>query len=301
MPSKELQQVLQLIRERVSKDPQPIEVMRAEFEMNARMFKVAGEIRCETVRIGQLEAEWVIPPESIDGRVLLYLHGGGYVMGSINTHREMVSRICRAGALRGLIPAYRLAPEHPYPAALEDAVSVYRWLLAEGINPRRIVIAGDSAGGGLAIATLVTLRDKGYPLPAACVCISPWVDLEGNGESMTTRAGVDPIVQHEGILFMAKTYLSGADPRTPLAAPLYADLKDLPPMLIQVGTSEILLDDAKRLAARAKEAGMEVVLEIWDEMFHVWHFFSSLLPEGREAIDHIGQFIRRHTTCNCRA
>jgi epsilon-lactone hydrolase len=294
MSSKELREVLQLIRERVSKEPQPIETMRAEFETNAKMFKVAEEIRCEPLRIGHFEAEWVIPPESTDSRVLLYLHGGGYVMGSINTHREMVSRICRAGATRGLIPAYRLAPEHPYPAALEDAVSAYQWLLAEGWNPRRMLVAGDSAGGGLAIATLMTLREKGYPLPAACVCISPWVDLEGSGESMTTRASVDPIVQREGILFMAETYLGGADPRTPLAAPLYADLKGLPPMLIQVGTSEILLDDAKRLAAHAKEAGVEVVLETWDEMFHIWHFFASLLPEGREAIDHIGQFIRRY-------
>ncbi len=295
MPSKELQEVLQLIRERVSKEPQPIETMRAEFETNAKMFKVAEEIRCETVRIGQFEAEWITPPKSIDGRVLLYLHGGGYVMGSINTHREMVSRICRAGALRGLIPAYRLAPKHPYPAALEDAVSVYQWLLAEGQDPRQMVIAGDSAGGGLAVAALAALRDRGSPLPAACVCISPWVDLEGIGASIVTKADVDPIVQREGILFMAKTYLSGADPRTPFAAPLYANLRGLPPMLIQVGTSEILLDDAKRLAAHAKEAGVEVVLEIWDEMFHVWHFFASLLPEGREAIDHIGQFVRRYT------
>ena len=145
------------------------------------------------------------------------------------------------------------------------------------------------------MATLVTLREKGYQLPAACVCISPWVDLEGSGESMTTRAGVDPIVQREGILFMAETYLGGADPRTPLAAPLYADLQGLPPMLIQVGTSEILLDDAKRLAPHAKEADVEVLLETCDEMFHVWHFFASLLPEGREAIDHIGRFIRRYT------
>jgi epsilon-lactone hydrolase len=295
MPSKELREVLQLIRERVSKDPQPIETMRAEFEMNAKIFKVDEEVRFEAVRIGRLEAEWVILPESADRRVLLYLHGGGYVMGSINTHREMVSRICRAGAARGLIAAYRLAPEHPYPAALEDAVSAYQWLLDGGWDPRRMAVAGDSAGAGLAIAALVTLREKGRPLPAACVCISPWVDLEGRGESIVTKADVDPIVQPEGILFMAETYLGGADPRTPLAAPLYADLKGLPPMLIQVGTSEILLDDAKRLAAHAKEAGVEITLEIWEQMFHIWHFFASLLPEGREAINHIGQFIRRHT------
>jgi acetyl esterase/lipase len=295
MASKELEDVLRIISERVSKEAQPVEKMRAEFEANAKMFRVAEDIRCQSLLIGELRAEWVSPPEAADDRVLLYLHGGGYVMGSIDTHREMVSRISRAATARGLIVEYRLAPEHLYPAAVEDAISSYIWLLGEACNPRRTVIAGDSAGAGLTMATLVSLRDKGYPLPAASVCLSPWVDLEGMGESMVTKADVDPIIQREGILFMARAYLGGTDPRTPLAAPLYAGLKGLPPMLIQVGTSEILLEDAKRLASRAKEADVEVILEIWDEMFHVWHFFASLLPEGREAIDHIGRFIRQHT------
>lgn len=179
-------------------------------------------------------------------------------MGSINTHREMVSHISRAAEARVFIIDYRLAPEHPFPAAVEDSTAAFRWLLKEGFDPAKIVIAGDSAGGGLNIATLVALRDEGDLLPAASVCLSPWVDLEGLSQSMTTKAEVDPMVQRESLIKIGKAYLGNADARTPLAAPLYADLTGLPPMLIQVGTSETLLDDATRLAERAEEAGVNV-------------------------------------------
>jgi acetyl esterase/lipase len=193
-----------------------------------------------------------------------------------------------------LLIDYRLAPEHPHPAAVEDSTRAYRWLLETGSNPKRMAIAGDSAGGGLTVATLVALRDAGVPLPAAAVCLSPWVDLEGIGESMTTKAAVDPMVQREPLLRMASMYLAGQDPRTPLAAPLYADLRGLPPLLIQVGTAETLLDDSVRLAERARAAGVQVTLEPWEDMIHVWQAFAAMLPEGQQAIERIGEFLRQH-------
>jgi acetyl esterase/lipase len=208
----------------------------------------------------------------------------------------MISRLSRTAAARALAIDYRLAPEHPFPAAVEDATAAYRWLLSGGVDPAGVVIAGDSAGGGLTVATLVALRDAGDPLPAAAVCLSPWVDMEGLGESMTAKADVDPMIQRGEILEMAQAYLGEADPRTPLAAPLYADLTGLSPMLIQVGTAEVLLDDSIRLAERARAAGVDVTLEPWDDMFHVWQAFALLLPEGQQAIDRIGEFVRERLT-----
>ncbi len=237
----------------------------------------------------------VSTPAANPARVILYLHGGGYVMGSINTHRELGQRLSRAAAARVLLIDYRLAPEHPHPAAVEDATRAYRWLLSRGVSPSRLVVAGDSAGGGLTVATLLAARDSGLPLPAAGVCLSPWVDLEGVGESMTTKAAADPLVQRDGLRRMGALYLNGQDPRTPLASPLYADLSGLPPLLIQVGTAEALLDDSTRLAERAREAGVEVDLEPWDDMIHVWQAFAAVLPEGQQAIERIGQFIRERT------
>jgi acetyl esterase/lipase len=225
---------------------------------------------------------------------MLYLHGGGYVIGSLTTHRGLAGRLSQAAKARVLLIDYRLAPEHPFPAAVEDATAAYRWLLAHGCTPARLAIAGDSAGGGLTVATLVALRDAGQPLPAAGVCLSPWTDLEGLGESVTSKASADPIVQKEMLLRLASCYLGDADPRTPLAAPLYADLRGLPPLLVQVGTAEILLDDALRLAERAKAAGVAVTLEAWDDMIHVWQLFAPLLPEGQQAIARIGEFVQQH-------
>ncbi|MEW6298937.1 MAG: alpha/beta hydrolase [Thermodesulfobacteriota bacterium] len=267
--------------------------MRAVME-EMSMFPSAAETRCTPVDAGGVRAEWVAAPGAAEDRVVLYLHGGGYVMGSINTHRELAARLSRAAGARVLVLDYRLAPEHPFPAAVEDATAAYRWLLSQGIKPNRVVVAGDSAGGGLTLATLLALRDAKDPLPAAGVCISPWTDMEGAGASMTTRAKADPIVQKEMLLNMAKLYLGGKDPKTPLAAPLHADFRGLPPLLVQVGDAETLLDDATRVAERAKAAGVKVDLEVWDEMIHVWHLFAPVLPEGQQAIDKIGKFVREH-------
>ena len=224
----------------------------------------------------------------------MFLHGGGYIVCSVGTHRDMIARLSRYSGVRALGVDYRLAPEHPFPAAVEDATAAYRWMISSGIDPARVVIAGDSAGGGLALATLVALRDAADPLPAAAVCMSPWVDLEAIGESMITKADMDPFVSREMLWFMARQYLGDVAPRTPLAAPLYADLEELPPVLIQVGSAETLLDDATRIAKRAEAAGVEVSLDIWEDIIHGWQIFAPFLPAGQQAIESIGSFIRQH-------
>lgn len=293
MASRELTALVHLLTSRPIPEDATIADRRQGFDLLAAKFPTAPDITCEQVDAAGVPAAWVVAPGAESGPVLLYLHGGGYVIGSINTHRDLAGRLSRAAAARVLLIDYRLAPEHPYPAAVEDATAAYHWLLRNGATPARTVIAGDSAGGGLTIATLVALRDAGEPLPAAGVCLSPWVDLEGIGASMTTRASVDPMVQRPGLLWFAGLYLGGANPRTPLAAPLYADLHGLPPLFIHVGTAETLLDDATRLAERAKAAGVDVTIEVWEEMIHVWHLFAAMLPEGQQAIEGVGAYIRQ--------
>lgn len=294
MASPELQGVLAMLKAQpVDGGGGTIEEQRAGIDALATMFPLPVDVDLEKLTVAGITAEWLTPPGSGDA-VVLYLHGGGYVIGSIASHRELAARIARSSSARALIIDYRLAPEHPFPAAVDDAVAAYRWLLEEGTNPARIAISGDSAGGGLTIATLVALRDMGTPLPACAVPMSPWVDLEGIGESMTTNDAIDPMVHKPGLDQMAAAYLNGADPRTALAAPLYADLHGLPPLLIQVGTAETLLDDSRRLAANARAAGVEVTLEECEELFHVFQAFPAL-PEALAATDRIGSFIRKHT------
>ena len=222
---------------------------------------------------------------------VLYLHGGGYAIGSAKSHRHLAVAIAKAAGTRALLVDYRRAPEQPFPAAVEDAVASYRWLLATGQAAQRVVAAGDSAGGGLTVAMLLALRDAGTALPAAGVCISPWVDLTCSGLSYQTKAASDPMVTREGVARMAAWYLAGADPKTPLASPLYADLRGLPPLLVHVGSEEVLLYDARQLAAQASAAGVEATLEIWPEMVHVWHWFLGMLDEAQRDVDRIGEFV----------
>jgi acetyl esterase/lipase len=295
MASQALQMIVHMLTSRSWPENPSVEEMRSGFEALASKFPLSPDITFTAVDAGGIPAAWSVAPGVDSGRVILYLHGGGYVIGSIHTHRDLAGRLSRAAAARVLSIDYRLAPEYPFPAAVEDATAAYGWLLAQGIAPGRMVIAGDSAGGGLTVATLVALRDAGTPLPAAGVCLSPWTDLEAIGESMTTKAQSDPMVQREGLVQMASLYLNGADPRTPLAAPLYADFSGLPPLLVQVGTAETLLDDATRLAERAKTAGVDITLEPWEDMIHVWQIFAPMLPEGQQAIARIGDYVRQHT------
>jgi monoterpene epsilon-lactone hydrolase len=295
MASSELQVIIDAFRSRPNMADLSIEEQRAQMESNLTQFELPTDVHCEPIDAGGIPAEWITTPGVNTERVICYLHGGGYVLGSINTHRELASRLSRAAKARVLILDYRLAPENPFPAALDDSTAAYRWLLSVGVNPARLVIAGESAGGGLTVATLVALRDAGEPLPAAGICLSPWVDLECLGESMVTKAEIDPVVTRDLVLALAKAYLGDTDPCTPLASPLYADLTGLPPLLIQVGTAECLFDDAMRLADRARAAGVDVTLEPWDDMIHMWHMFAAILPEGQQAIDRIGEFIREHT------
>jgi acetyl esterase/lipase len=290
-----LQQLESLIQKlkAVPVDP-TASIGRRRGAMEKAAFRLDSDCTAEPVTAGGVPGEWVSAPGADPGRNVLYLHGGGYTIGSIKTHRCLAGWVSRAAKARVLIIDYRLAPEHPFPAAVDDSLAAYRFMLDSGVNPARTVVAGDSAGGGLAVAALLAIRDAKLPLPAAAVCLSPWVDMEGTGESMKTKADVDPMVG-PNLADMAKAYLGGKDPRTPLASPLYADLKGLPPMLIQVGTAEVLLDDSSRLAQRAREAGVEVVYEPWENMIHVWQIFVPMLDESKQAVARIGEYIRSKT------
>lgn len=247
---------------------------------------------------GGLPALRLIVPASRPDRHILYLHGGGYTFGTPGHYRDFFWRIANATGARLLCPEYRLAPEHRFPAAVDDAVCAYRWLLAEGADPKRIAVMGDSAGGGLTFCTLLRLRDEGVPLPAAAVGLSPWTDLATTGPSMAANAKSDPMLVPHQARFFARCYLGDADPRNPYASPLYGDLAGLPPSLIQVGGDEILLDDSVRMAERLRAAGCHVDLEVWPRMPHVWQLFARIVPEGRRAIDQIGKFVRRMTSAD---
>ncbi len=293
MASPQLQQALDMFKEMGAKMAEAKDIN----DIRAIMIEAQAPagVTCTPVDAGGVSAEWSVADGVDQGKVILYVHGGGYVMGSAGSHRDMTGRLSQAAGARVLSLNYRLAPEHPFPAPVDDSVAAYRWLLGQGIQASNIAIAGDSAGGGLALAALIAIRDAGEPMPATGIGISPWVDMEGTGESMATRAAVDPVVQKEGLLDMAKLYLGGADPKDPLAAPLHADLSGLPPLLIQVGDAETLLDDSTRITERARKADVDVTLKIWDEMPHVWHLFAPILPEGQQAIEEIGTFFKEQT------
>ena len=272
-----------------------VEEFRVWYERFTGQFELPEDAVFEQVGAGGVSAEWISTPGVSEDRVVMYLHGGGYMIGSMRTHRSPLSYLSRVSYARVLGLNYRLAPEHPFPAAVEDSVAAYRWLLAEGISPNRIAIGGDSCGGGLTIATLVALKYFGDPLPAAGISHSGWTDLAHTGDTFLTKAEVDPLIDKEMLEGMAAAYLGDRSRTTPLASPYYADLRGLPPLLVQVGTAEVLLDDSVRFADRAKEAGVDVTLEVWDDMPHVWQAFASFLPEAREALEHCGQFVLKHT------
>ena len=297
MSREQLTKLVGLLRERQASRPTPMLVgpMRAGMELLGSNFAPPKDCVAERVFVPTTSAEWVHAPGASAARVVLYLHGGGYVQGSPHTHRNLAYQLSKQADARVLVLDYRMAPEHPFPAAIDDAVSAWRWLLEAGCDPDHMTIAGDSAGGGLTVSTQVQLRNLGLPLPATSVCISPWVDLQGSGESIVTKADVDPMIDKSILDWFAHHYLAGANARAPLASPMYADLRGLPPMLIQVGSAEALLDDANRLAAAMAAAGSEATLRVWEDMVHVWHLFQPMLSEADEALAEAGSWINSRT------
>jgi monoterpene epsilon-lactone hydrolase len=248
-----------------------IEVRRTDIDARGRQFTIQKETLIEEVSAGGVAAEWTMTKDADPDRAILYLHGGGYVIGSLDSHRHLAAEIGRAAGIRTLAIDYRLAPEHQYPAAVDDTISAYRYLLDRGFKPSKIALAGDSAGGGLVVGAMLAIRATGLELPGCGWCISPWVDMEALGNSFVDRSETDPTVQKAGILDMARQYLGKSDPRSPFAAPIYGEMRGLPPLLIQVGAAETLLDDAICLARTAGAADVMVDLQIWPEMIHVWH------------------------------
>jgi acetyl esterase/lipase len=294
MASPQLDSIIQLLKSRPIRGDASFEEVRAEFEQVASIYPVDPAVKREKADANGVSGEWITAPGISGETTMLYIHGGGWTIGSVNTHARLVGNISAAADVRAFSIDYRLAPEHPFPAGLDDCITAYKWLLDQGVSPARLVIAGDSAGGNLTLVSLVRLRDEGLPLPAAAVCLSPATDFAQTGESYTTRREADPMIQPDGMPKVREAYLPGRDPKDPLISPLYADLSGLPPMLIQVGDAEVLRDDSTQFAARAKAAGVDVTLEVWDEMIHVFQFFAPLLPEGTEAIAKIGAFVKGH-------
>lgn len=269
-----------------------VEELRREVEESAARFgKVPAGIEVTSVAIADRMADYIVPAGAAKDRLMLYFHGGGYVMGSVPAHRSIVAKFVKNTGVGALLFDYRLAPEHPYPAALEDAVAAYRFLLDQGVSPARIVFVGDSAGGGLCLATLLAVRDRGIPLPAGAVALSPWTDLKLTGESYKRR---DPVAPDGSAMVYSKYYAGDNDPGLPYISPLYGDLHGLPPLLIYVGGTEAMLDDSTSFAAKAAADGVDVTLRVGDGMVHCYPVLAPLFPEATQAMAEICAFIQTH-------
>lgn len=268
-----------------------LEKERREWEDEARGTPLIEGVSIKSMDAGGLHCEWVRAAGADRAKVLLFVHGGGFTAGSCVTHRDLASRLSAASGLSALVPDYRIAPEHPFPQGLEDVISAYRWLLASGVGTKQLAVAGDSAGGNLALAALISLRDSGEPMPAAVALLSPWVDLTLTGESMISRESVDIGVTKVGLMRSRALYIGSQDEADRLVSPLFADLSGLPPMLIHVGDAEILLSDSERLAEKAHDAGVDAILKVWPNMRHVFQGDAATVPEAQQAIDEIGAFL----------
>jgi epsilon-lactone hydrolase len=271
----------------------PLDELRLMFEPWGDVTAEPGGVDYIETNAGEVPALWAVPKGCAEDRVVLCMHGGGYVTASMYTHRKIYGHLAKAIGCRALILHYRRAPEWVHPAAVDDAVTGYRWLLDQGISPRHIALTGDSAGGALAVTTLLRAREHSLPMPVATMPLSPWVDMEVTGETLISNREKDALVQKEIVEVMAATFLGeGGDRRDPLGNPLYADLKGLPPMYIQVGGYETLLDDSRRLAERARTAGVDVRLDVFPEMQHVFHFSAGHAPEADDAIGKLADWVR---------
>jgi acetyl esterase/lipase len=275
--------------------PNNMHVYRFLSKASHLIIKAPRNFQVDGMKIKHIPVLWVNHTKHCSARVILYLHGGGYAIGSSHSHLELAARIGRAAHAQILMVDYRLAPEHPYPAALEDALDVYNYLMAEKVSPEKIVIAGDSAGGGLTMSLLQAIRDKGLPLPAGAACLSPWLDLSCSLSSTADNRFVDPLLTAERVHFFAHHYAAQNDRSQPGLSPFNGELAHLPPVLIQVGSDEILLSECQQFAKRANAKGVKVELEVWPGMFHVWQFAARFLPEARQAIQHLGVFIQKVT------
>ncbi len=285
------------IRALLTSKPRPVGwgERRARLDEVGSVWPVADDITLEAVDVAGVPGEFSVAPGSDPSRVLLFFHGGGYCSGSIVSHRRMVTEAGRAGGMRTLAVGFRLAPEHPFPAAYDDALTVWRWLRQQGIAARNIVVGGDSAGGGLTIALTLRLRDAGEELPGCLWLCSPWTDLTMSGATLATKDAVDPLIHKSYLEELARAYVPAAAARTdPRISPLFANLHGLPPTLIQVGSAETLLDDSVRLAGAAGAAGVAATLEIWPDMIHAWALWNAKLEAGRQSLISAGEFMRRH-------
>jgi len=254
----------------------------------------SNDVAIEPVDCDGVASEWVVAPGANDNKILLHFHGGGYVIGRPDGYRNYNSRMSETAGARVLAVDYRLAPEHPFPAAIEDTLGAYKWILAQGYAPAQVGFMGESAGGGLVFATLLAARAEGVPLPAAAVAISPWVDLTNSRDSHAFNADADPMIAPSVLDPYTTAYLNGADPNGPLASPVYAELNGLPPIYILVGSTEVLLDDARAVFMNASRAGVNVTIEVAPEMPHIWPIFAYQLPEGRGAVARMSAFFESH-------
>ena len=271
--------------------------LREEVERGAAFFgKLPEDLKLVPAMAGDLPVEWMMPEGAAKDRIILYFHGGGYTVGSIKAHRRIVAKVVEGSGTGALVFDYRLAPENPFPAALDDALAAYRYILEEGVDPSRTIFMGDSAGGGLVLAALLALKERGMPLPAGAVVLSPWTDLKKSGDSWTSNAERDTLCWREAQTVFSRYYAGDNDPGLPLISPLYGDLRGLPPLLMYVGGDELLLDDSTRFAGKAKEAGVDVILHVGEGMFHCYPACSPLFPEARNAMSEICAFIKHH--CN---
>lgn len=274
---------------------------RASGAQNARFSnRISRDVTVEAVGIDDIHAEWISPSGADSDKVVLHLHGGGYVTGGIDSHQAMCILMAQTLKMNVILPEYRLAPEHRFPAALEDALKTYRWLLGRGCKSSNVILSGDSAGGGLALATVLSLRDDKEPLPALVICLSPWADLTHTGQSHIANADSESVLTTDVLKEWALAYTDEASLRNPLVSPVYADFHNFPPLLIQVGSDEILLDDARTLADKARADGVDVTLKIWDGMFHAWQVLGRLIPESKKAFEEMQQFMNAHISSSQR-